>query len=73
MMFISKSTFNPFLKADKVIISSNNKAIIKINKYNTSSGLPVESRTIYPFNEKNFENYVSAIKKKNFKKGKKKK
>lgn len=64
-MKIKGTKFNPFEKADKVILSSDQKAIIKINKFKTKSGLPVESRTIYPNDKKNFENYVVAIAKKN--------
>lgn len=64
-MNIKGTKFNPFLKADKVILSANQKAIIKVNMYKTKSGLPVESRTVYPNNEKNFNNYVVALSKKN--------
>lgn len=65
MMIIKSSKFNPFVKADKVILSANHKSIIKINSYKTKSGLPVESRTIYPCNKQNFDNYVIAVAKKN--------
>lgn len=64
-MIVKGTKFNPFLKADKVIMSSNGKAIIKVNNFKTNSGLPVEQRTVYPNNKTNFENYVVALAKKN--------
>ena len=64
-MVIKGKKYNPFIKANKVVMSSNGKAIVKINNYKTKSGVSVEQRTIYPNNKNNFESYVIAIAKKN--------
>lgn len=64
-LIIKNKKYNPFSKANKIIMSSNGKVIVKVNNFKTKSGLVVEQRTIYPNNKENFESYVLAVAKNN--------